>query len=194
MTEHSEESEYETISQDEGLASPLVVVAPYTIDDDFSLSSTRPLKRTRVHQEPTVCAPSPQEHSQEQEEDSSNRQPKATAGPSSDAATNTSSSTTSSTPSIRQQSANQQDGQDSTPKFASLSQASLPNNQQANMSSHARANSSQQAEATDQSQQQQPIASPRDNRANQQQQRLQEACHRHQVNIRVFILRRRAPK
>ncbi|KAK4510976.1 serine/threonine protein phosphatase Pzh1 [Mucor velutinosus] len=205
LAERSEESEYETISQDEDLGSP--TVTPYTIDDDFSFSSPHPLKRTtRSHEEPTtsstveqpkstierpkstISTPSFKEHSQEQvahEGGASHHQAEASAKPSAAAK-----STFLSTPSVQpaashREGANRQDGQGFTPKFSNLSQntqESLPNNQQATMSPNTRANLSQEASG------QRPIASPRDS-VNQQQQR--EGGHHHHVHIRIFILQRR---
>ncbi|GAN08857.1 hypothetical protein MAM1_0227d08374 [Mucor ambiguus] len=202
LAERSEESEYETISQDEGLGSP--TVTPYTIDNDFSLSSHRPSKRTRSHKEPmssrtieqpesTISMPGFKNRSQEKVTDeryASHHSAKVAAGPS-----NTAKSTFSSIPSNHPEGANRQDGQGSSPKFSSLSQntqASLPNNQQATMSPHARANLSQQMHFPEASDQQQPISSASDS-VSQQQQQQQEGGHHHHVHIKVFVLQRRAP-
>lgn len=203
LAERSEESEYETISQDEGLVSP--TITPYTIDDDFPLSSPRPLKRTRSHKEPTIGRPTEQpkaaasasnsgEHSQEQvahTEGSSHHQSEVATGPSS---ATPAGSTLSSTPSTHRDGGNRQENKDSTPKRSSVSQNthdSLPNNQQAAMSPHARANLSQEMNFPAASGQQ-PMSYSRGSVNDQQQQ--QEGNHQHHMYIRIFIVQRRAPR
>ncbi|KAL9542185.1 hypothetical protein MBANPS3_008736 [Mucor bainieri] len=220
LTERSEESEYETISQDESLGSP--TVAPYNVDDDFSFSSPRPVKRTRSHhqmpatirdaQQPestSSSAPSSKEHSQEQvahKDDTSHRSGEAAAGPS-----NESTDTFPSTPPTQPKDGNHQDNQQgcsTSPKSSSLSQPStLPDNQQAAMSPHTRANLSQQthfreesASDQQQQQQQQPVSSLTSDNVNPQQQQQrqeqhpEEGGHHHHVHIRVFFLQRRPPE
>lgn len=210
LAERSEESEYETISQDEGLVSP--TITPYAIDDDVSsFTSSRPLKRTRSRkEEPTTgrpieqpkgatSAPNIREHSQEQVshgEGSSQHPSKEAAGPSD--ATTATGSTSSSAPSTPQEDGNRKDGKDSAPKKRSSptqnTQESLPNNQQATMSPRARANLSQEMNYTAASDQQPMASSTGSVNEQQQQQQPEEGSHQHHMHIRIFILQRRAPR
>ncbi|KAG1087049.1 hypothetical protein G6F42_020755 [Rhizopus arrhizus] len=148
LIEQSEESEYETISQDEGFGSP--TVTPYTIDDDFSLSSHHPTKRARPDEKhtdirsfqqstSTSSAPLFRETPQEnviKEKGPEKNQAGASASPSS-AAIGSGFPSAPSAQSTTQKGENRQDDQGSFPKFIDLSQninGFFPNNQQAAMS------------------------------------------------------------
>ncbi|KAL7321323.1 hypothetical protein PS15m_001107 [Mucor circinelloides] len=206
LIEHSEESEYETISQDEGFGSP--TVTPYTIDDDFSLSSHHPTKRarpdekhtdTRSFQQSTSTGSAPLFREPPQEKVAKEKGPEknqVVASSSPSAAAAAIGSGFPSTPSVQsttQKGENRQDDQGSFPKSINFSQntnGSFPNSQQAAMSTQERANLSREANAPETSGQ--PMSYQGNQPRQQRQGSHQGRCHH--MRIKILILQRPPPK